>query len=88
MKYRLEYEIELEPLTPEELEQHAWEMEIKVDEIDLSPPSAEWLEQQVTDNLFGHHEIDGLLFDGSDVYFRLARATAIRVERLPDDEQP
>jgi hypothetical protein len=79
-KYRVELEIELETLPEHELKQHAREMEIEVDELDLDPPSAELVEQQIicalasedTDNLFAE----------SDVFYRVKDIVPISSEIL------
>ena len=88
-KYRVELEVELELLSEAQLDQHADEMEIARHELDLDPPSADFLEQQIVYALTGEYA-DELLFAGSDVFFKVKNLRAIRSEQLDatDGEKP
>lgn len=84
-KYRIELEVELELLSEQELKQHAREMEIAVDELDIDPPSAEFLEQQIIYALTGE-DAGELLFAGSDVFFGVKNLIGIRSELLENHD--
>ena len=83
-KYRVELEVELELLPDQELKQHAYEMGVEVNELDLDPPSAGFLEQQIIYALTGE-DVDERLFAGSDVFFAVNSIIGKRCERKEDE---
>ena len=80
-KYRVELEVELEVLSDAKLEQHAYEMDISRHDLDLTPPSAEFVEQQIIYALTCE-AADEWLFAGSDTYYRVKGAVPIRSDLL------
>lgn len=76
MKYRIELEVELEVLPEKDLKQHASEMQIGLDELDLAPPTKDFLEQQIIYALTGENA-DEALFAGSDVFYRVKGVVAL-----------
>ena len=81
--YRIDLEVELEVLSDAQLAQHADEMEIARDDLDLKPPSAEFVEQQIV-YMLTCEAADELLFDGSDTFYRVKGAVPIHSERIDD----
>jgi hypothetical protein len=67
-------------LPEDELKQLARKMETEVDELDLDPPSAGFVEEQFIYTLTGE-DMDEL-FAGSDVFYRVKDIVPIRSEAL------
>lgn len=85
MLYRITLDLELAPLPEAEMRQHALDQMIEVGELEVAPPTPEWLGEKIAVLLTSGQCPDEAIFAGSEIYWRVKTATCLSAENAPNE---